>query len=407
MLKFFSGTQVKPYLKDLYGSATYDQILRYDSLICNFKKQFKQSWCHVATSSGRIEIVGNHTDHNGGQVLGCAISFDILAAFVPNNDGKIRIKSQGHGDMVFSVEDIYKVEGGSIGMAKGVLAYLQDHGYKIGGFYASLQSTLPSGVGISSSAAFQCLVGAIVNHCYNDGKISAEVVARAGQFAENKYFGKPCGLLDQGVIAVGGVVTIDFANGFDAQAVENLPTGYDFVLVNTGGNHATLTSHYAAITDEMRAVSNYFGCNRLVDVDEQKFFDSYSNVVNKLGLRPALRAKHFFEENKVVQTAISALQSGDMSTFVQMVNKSGESSLTQLQNCSTGGGDTVIADAITLAKSICPTCGARVHGGGFAGTILCVVPQNQTQRFVQLMQQRYGEDTAYVLKARKFGATVL
>ena len=407
MLKFINGTQVRPFLKDLYGKPMLDQIVRYQGLIDTFKKQFGAKHCHMATSSGRIEIVGNHTDHNGGKVLGCAISFDILSAFLPTDNGKVRIKSQGHQDIAFNLEDIYKIDGGSLGMAKGVLAYLKDHGYNIGGFVACLQSTLPSGVGISSSAAFQSLIGAIVSHLYNDGNISAETIARAGQFAENNYFNKPCGLLDQGVIAVGGVVTIDFCDGFDAKPIDALPVGYDFVLINTGGNHATLTAHYKAITDEMRLVANHFGCDRLIQVDEQKFFESYHQIVDTYGLRPALRAKHFFEENKVVQSAITALQNGDMPTFIDMVNKSGDSSLNQLQNCSVGVDDSVIPDAIKLARQICPSCGCRVHGGGFAGTILAVVPMQETTNLVQRMQQVYGENTAYVLKARKYGATVL
>ena len=407
MLKFTNGTQVRPFLKDLYGKPMFDQIVCYDQLICGFKKQFDAKFCHMATSSGRIEIVGNHTDHNGGKVLGCAISFDILSAFLPTDNGKVRIKSEGHQDISFDLDDIYKIDGGSLGMVKGVLAYLKDHGYNIGGFVACLQSTLPSGVGISSSAAFQSLIGAIISHLYNDGNISAETIARAGQFAENKYFCKPCGLLDQGVIAVGGVVTIDFCDGFDARPIDALPVGHDFVLINTGGNHATLTAHYKAITDEMRLVANHFGCDRLIQVDEQKFFESYHQIVEKYGLRPALRAKHFFEENHVVETAITALQNGDMPTFIAMVNKSGDSSLNQLQNCSVGEGDTVIPDAIALARQICPECGCRVHGGGFAGTILAVVPTQQTATFVAKMSQKYGENSAYVLKARKYGATVL
>lgn len=407
MLKFTNGTQAKPYLKDLYGKPMFDQITRYDGLISTFKRKFKQKYCFVATSSGRIEIVGNHTDHNGGKVLGCAISFDILAGFLPNDSGKVRIKSEGHADIAFDLESIYQLDGGSLGMVKGVLAYLKDHGYNIGGFDAVLQSTLPSGVGISSSAAFQSLMGAIQSHLYNDGAISAETIARAGQFAENNYFKKPCGLLDQGVIAVGGVVTIDFKTGFDATHIDELPIGHDFVLINTGGNHATLTAHYKAITDEMRLVANHFGCDKLIEVDEQQFFQNYDQIVEKYGIRPALRAKHFFEENHVVETAIQALKNGDMCTFIAMVNKSGDSSLTQLQNCSTGDCDTVIPDAIALARQICPSCGCRVHGGGFAGTILAVVPTQETANFVQKMSQKYGENSVYVLKARALGATVL
>ena len=351
--------------------------------------------------------MGNHTDHNGGKVLGCAISFDILATFLPNDSNKVLIKSQGHADISFHLDDIYKIDGGSLGMVKGVLAYLKDHGYNIGGFNAILQSTLPSGVGISSSAAFQSLMGAIISHLYNDGVISAETIARAGQFAENNYFNKPCGLLDQGVIAVGGVVTIDFATGFDATHIDALPVGHDFVLINTGGNHATLTAHYKAITDEMRLVANHFGCDKLIQVEEQKFFDEYDKIVETYGLRPALRAKHFFEENHVVESAITALKNGDMPTFIQMVNKSGDSSLKQLQNCSVGDDDTVIPDAIKLARQICPSCGCRVHGGGFAGTILAVVPTAETANFVAEMSKVYGQNSAYVLKARALGATVL
>lgn len=407
MLKFTNGTQARPFLKDLYGKPMFDQITRYDNLISLFKRKFGKNYCHVATSSGRIEIVGNHTDHNGGKVLGCAISFDILATFLPNDSNQVLVKSQGHADISFHLDDIYKIDGGSIGMVKGVLAYLKDHGYNIGGFNAILQSTLPSGVGISSSAAFQSLMGAIISHLYNDGAISAETIARAGQFAENNYFNKPCGLLDQGVIAVGGVVTIDFATGFDATHIEALPVGHDFVLINTGGNHATLTAHYKAITDEMRLVANHFGCDKLIQVEEQKFFDEYDQIVETYGLRPALRAKHFFEENHVVESAITALKNGDMTTFIQMVNKSGDSSLSQLQNCSVGDDDTVIPDAIKLARQICPSCGCRVHGGGFAGTILAVVPTAETANFVAEMSKVYGQNSAYVLKARALGATVL
>ncbi len=407
MLRFTNGTQVIPFLKDLYGKAMLDQVQRYDALIDSFKKQFHQNYCYIASSSGRIEVVGNHTDHNGGKVLGCAVSFDILSAFLPTDNGKVLVTCDGYGDMSFDLDEIDVVEGGSIGMVKGVLAYLRDNGYKIGGFMATTHTTLPSGVGISSSAGFQCMIGAIISHAYNNGEISAETIARAGQFAENKYFGKPCGLLDQGVIAVGGVVTIDFQNGFQSRGLTAMPIGYDFVLVNTGGDHASLTSHYAAITDEMRAVSNHFGCNRLIEVGAQQFFDNYDLIVEKYGVRPALRAKHFFEENQVVEKAITALESGDMPTFIAMVNKSGDSSLNQLQNCSVGEGDTVIPDAIALARKLCPEGASRVHGGGFAGTILCVVPQEQTANFVCEMQKVYGDHSAYALKVRKLGATVL
>ncbi|MBQ2804675.1 MAG: galactokinase [Clostridia bacterium] len=407
MQKVTHALQVKQHFASLYGKATINQIKRYNKLIANFKKQFGQRECYLASSSGRVEIVGNHTDHNGGLVVGCTVSLDIASAFLPNQTGKVTIISNGYKPIKFSVEDIDNTESGSTAMAKGVLKGLANSGYKIGGFDAVINSILPSGAGISSSASFQLLVATIQNHLYNDGQIPAPVLAEVGQFAENVYFKKPCGLLDQGVIAVGGVVAMDFSNGFSFQSVPCNFQGYNLVLVNTGGSHANLTSHYSAIPAEMKAVANCFGKQRLIEVDEQEFFLQQQSLQQKLGLRPVLRAKHFFQENKRVQAVQQALSCGNMQQFVDVVNDSGNSSLHQLQNCSVGTGDTVIADAIAFAKSICPTCASRVHGGGFAGTILNVVPKQHVANFVENMANRYGKDNVFVLNVRTVGATVL
>ncbi len=407
MQKVTNALQIKQHFASLYGKATFNQLKRYDKLISDFKKQFGKTDCFVASSSGRVEIVGNHTDHNGGLVVGCTVSLDIASAFLPNQTGKVCIMSNGYKTIRFSVDDIGIPESGSTSMVKGVLKGLVNRGYKIGGFNAVINSILPSGAGISSSASFQLLVATIQNHLYNDGKIPAPVLAEVGQFAENVYFKKPCGLLDQGVIAVGGVVAMDFANGFAYQSVPCNFQGYNLVLVNTGGSHANLTSHYSAIPAEMKAVANCFGKQRLIEVDEQEFFLQQQSLQQKLGLRPVLRAKHFFQENKRVQAVQQALSCGNMQQFVDVVNESGNSSLHQLQNCSTGQGDTVIADAIVFAKSICPTCASRVHGGGFAGTILNVVPKEHVANFVENMANRYGKDNVFVLNVRTVGATVL
>lgn len=406
MEKFTNGRQAMGKFADLYGKKTFHQLLRYEELVRRFKKKYKSKFCYLASSSGRVELIGNHTDHNGGKVLGCTVDADIVAAFLPNDKNSVCLEGNNYRRINFDVENIFNVESGSVGMVKGVLAGLANRGYKVGGFDAVVNSTLPSGAGMSSSAAFQLLVATIQNHLYNDGKIDEKTLAEVGQFAENVYFKKPCGLLDQGVISVGGLVAIDFSKGFCATRVQNNLAALNLVVVNTGKSHASLTEHYAAIPQEMKNVANFFGKERLADVDEQTFWENFAQAQCATSSRSVLRAKHFFEENRRVEMAVQAVQCGNKEQFLSLLNDSGQSSEHNLQNCRVGD-DSTIADAVAFAHTVCPHCAARVHGGGFQGTVLAVMDNSDVGVFTEEMSKRYGKNNVKVLKVRKCGATVL
>lgn len=406
MERYSCGRQALGKFADLYGKTTFFQLKRYDELIRTFRRRYKSKFCYLASSSGRVELIGNHTDHNGGKVIGCTVDLDIVAAFLPNDKGEVVVSGNNYRDIVFNIADVEQKESGSIGMVKGVLAGLKHRGKNIGGFYACLNTTVPSGAGVSSSAAFQLLCAVIQNHLYNNGEISAQTMAEVGQYAENVYFNKPCGLLDQGVIAVGGVVQLDFKNGFEAKKLDDNLHNLALVVVDTGKSHSQLTEHYAAIPAEMKAVAAHFGKDRLADVDGTLFFNNYRRVESFVGVRPALRAKHFFEENLLVEAVSDALASGDKNAILQAVNKSGDSSINQLQNCSVGD-DTTITDAVMYARSVCPKCASRVHGGGFAGTVLVVADKKDASRLADAMAKKYGKSAVRLLRVRRVGATVL
>lgn len=405
MEKFSNGRQVISKFEKLYGKRTFGQFLRYDRLIRKFKKQFKTDFCYLASSPGRVELVGNHTDHNGGKVVGCTIDLDIAAAFIPVQTPRVTVCGNGYRDIVIDIADVDVVESGSTGMVKGVLAGLKKRGKNIGGFTALIDSNVPVGAGLSSSAAFQLLIGTIENALYNNGEISAQTLAEVGQFAENIYFNKPCGLLDQGVIAVGGVVGIDFKQGFAETKLGADLLGLTMVVADTGKSHSGLTEHYAAIPQEMQSVARCFGKRRLADVDEQEFLQNIQGVQQQAGERAALRAKHFFEENRRVEQVAFGLSTGNRQLLLSAVRESGDSSIYQLQNCSVGKDDTV-KQAVLCAREICPECASRVHGGGFQGTVLAVL-EHGAEKFAEAMSQRYGKDNVHVLKVRSVGATTL
>ena len=405
MQKFYHSKQIIPHLQGLYGRRNMCDVTRYDEVITQFKRRFGYDYAYVCSASGRVELVGNHLDHNGGTVLGCAINLDIVTAFRPNGGNVVRVLAKDRGAVRIDLNDDSKCVG-SAGLVKGVLTYLKMQGYAVGGFDAYTHSTVPSGAGVSSSAAFELVIASIVNHCFNDGAIDIETLARAGQFAENEYFDKPCGLLDQSVVAVGGLVKLNFEQNLSFERLNAANNAFQLVLVDTGKSHAFLSHLYAEIPAEMYAVARYFGKNRLIEIDENAFFNHFDDVCATVGQRPALRAKHFFEENKRVHATEAALRNGDVDTVTKLINESGDSSLYQLQNCAVDGNDTAIYDAITLARSICP-CGARVHGGGFAGTVLCVVPTAYARTLVEGLTKVYGKNNVYPLAIRPLGATVI
>lgn len=404
MQRIYYSNQVLPYLRDFYGGKNLAMLDRYSSLLTQFSRTYRQNWAHVCSSSGRVELIGNHTDHNGGLVIGGAVNLDIIAAFRPNDSGTVNIVSRGRRPIRFATSDLSRSDNPSA-LIKGVLAYLRQNGYRVGGFDAYTDSIIPGSAGISSSAAVECLVGAIISECYNGGGIPAEVIARAGMYAENVYADKPCGLLDQLVAMEGGAVMLDFSDGVRCTHL-NVSGNIALFLVYSGAKHSHMSHLYAAIPADMGAAAQFFGKRRLADVDEGQFFARFDELSRAVGLSAAQRARHFFEENRRVLLAADALRNGDTAALCALVNSSGDSSLHLLRNCSVDEGDTAIADIMSAARSICP-CGVRVHGGGFAGTVLCVVPREYAELFASRATSLFGASNVYPLNLRGAGVTVM
>ena len=361
------------------------------------------------SSSGRAEILGNHTDHNHGKVLVAAISCDIVAAVKKTDDGLVKICSEGYCPIKFNVNDTALREnekGSSTALARGVAEAIKNRGFNIGGFTAYLTSNVFKGAGVSSSAAFEVLVAEIFNDLYLGGKLSAVEKAVISQYSENVYFGKPCGLLDQSGIAIGALSYLDFKNPTSPEIKKyDMLKGYTLVITNTGGDHASLTSHYAAIRSEMEAVANVFGKKVLREVDYQDFLQNISTVREKTNDRAVLRAMHFFEENLRVEKACEALESGDAKAFLNAVNESGLSSLIRLQNCSVPAEvSQPVVTGIELSRSVIKDGAIRVHGGGFAGSILAIVNSQEKDNYVSVMQKVFGSQNVFTAKVRPVGA---
>lgn len=406
MQKVSSVSQIRHNFTNLYGNVKVEQVERYDNLFRKFYEMTGQRLCYVASSGGRVELVGNHTDHNGGKVMGAAVSLDVAACFLPRNDGRVFIRTQGFRDINIDVNgDLTQVEPTSRGMIRGILRYLKENGYVVGGFSAYLHSTIPSGAGISSSAAFQMLVCQIQNHLYNGGKIDNLTLAKAGQFAENVYFNKPCGLMDQTVVLTGGIVAMDFATN-QVQCTNAQMHNHQIVVVNTGKSHSRLNEHYATIPAEMRQVASFYGKEILSQVDEELFWSTQTELAKAVSPRAILRAQHYYEENKRVERAHQSIKAGN-TNFVAELNASGQSSVSKLQNCHYEGGDTTLIDAINTLSELNPNGATRVHGGGFAGTVLCIVPQGEKQCFVAKASQIFGAENVHQLKIRNVGTAIL
>lgn len=413
-MRRFPSDNVEKYFNrfvELYGEENETQKIRYKSAFEKFKSTFSVDCAYVASSSGRVEVCGNHTDHNGGRVVSCAISLDTLAMFLPTNDGIIRILSEGYPEICVDINKEFSAKNGtSSALVYGVVDGFKKRNYSVGGFVATFTSNVLGGAGVSSSASFEVLVAEILNFLYNDGKIDCQTKAIVSQYAENVYFGKPCGLLDQTAIAFGGFKKLDFKNK-DKIEVEDIKAkldDYAFVMINTGGSHADLTDEYASIPREMKEVAKVFDKERLIDVDECTFFNNLTKVSEKVSDRSILRAIHFYEENARVDELSKALESENFSLFVELINQSGLSSLTKLQNCYVSGSvNQPIPKAISIAKNYLASGAVRVHGGGFAGSILCVVKNDNLKSFTDDMKKFYKEDDIIPLRVRSVGAIVL
>lgn len=387
---------------------------RYCEALSEFTELFgERDNVRLFSAPGRTEIGGNHTDHQHGCVIAGSVNLDVIAVVSENQDGVVRIKSAGYPMDTVNISELeinQQEMGTSASLIRGVLSAFCKNGYNIGGFDAYTTSNVLKGSGLSSSAAFEVLVSNIVNGLFNGGNVDAISIAKYSQFAEREYFGKPCGLLDQMASSVGGFTYADF---YDPQNpnVEKInmdisKTGYTLCVVDTGGSHANLTGDYADITLECKAVSNYLGVEFLRDADESKFYENIAEIRRKCGDRAVMRAMHFFNENKRVLTQKKALKTADFNTFLAAVRRSGESSYDLLQNVysSSAPKEQAIPLALALTKQFLNGRGScRVHGGGFAGTIQCYIPNNAFEDYKQMIESVFGENSCVRIFIRPVG----
>ena len=395
--------------KALYGDADIKyQAKRYSDLYDIHKKAYGDGG-EFFSSSGRIEVCGNHTDHNNGKVLCASISVDTIACVTPQKD-KITIASIGYPVVEVDINDlqVHKEEfGKSEGLVRGVLAFYKQNGYKIGGFAASTTSDVFKGAGVSSSASFELLVAEILNVMFNDGKIDAITKAKAAHIGESEYFGKPCGLLDQSAISIGGVSYIDFKSTQNPK-VEQIMWPFDdlgIVITNTGGDHCNLTGEYAAIREEMEAVAAHFHAKKLRKVKEEDFYKEIPALREKVSDRAIERAIHYFNENRRVEIAKKALVKGQEKKFIDMINQSGISSQTMLQNCFPNGATAQpIPLAVSLSKQIDGVKACRVHGGGFAGTIIAYIEKDKVKDYIEKLTPVFGKENIFPIQVRNCGA---
>ncbi len=411
--KSFAGGQYDELLMDIYldDSKLDYQKARYVKAIEKFETLFGEADVEIYSAPGRSEISGNHTDHQHGEVLAASINLDAIA-IVKKND-VVRVVSDNYDMITISLDDIEKKdeeEGTTISLIKGVLAGLKKRGNAIGGFDAYITSDVLIGAGLSSSAAFETVIGTIVSGLYNDMKVSAVDIAIIGQYAENVYFGKPCGLMDQMACSVGSLVHIDFADKenpiIDPVSVDFDKFGYSLCITDTKGSHADLTHEYAAVPAEMRAVAAVLGKEVLHGTSIEDLLNNADEIREKAGDRAFLRAIHFVTENVRVQNAVAALRAEDFDGFLKMIKASGDSSYKYLQNVYTNQ-DVVhqnvsvalaVSDAILGSNGVC-----RVHGGGFAGTIQAFVKNEAVKEYKETLDKVFGQGACEVLKIRKYG----
>ena len=369
------------------------------------------------SAPGRTEISGNHTDHQHGCVLAAAVNLETVAEVTLNDRGVVAVASEGYAPVEIDLSDLSihpEEKNTTAALIRGVAAAFAQRGAKLQGFDAKVRSTVLPGSGLSSSAAFEVLIGTIFNELCFEKRLSAVEVAQIGQYAENVYFGKPSGLMDQTASAVGGMVFIDFADPAHP-VVENLSLdlnalGYALCIVDSGADHADLTDEYAAIPVECRQVAAFFGKEVLREVDEDEFYARFKEVRAATSDRAILRAIHFFGDNRRVQQQFAALQAGDFDAFLQMVTESGRSSWMYLQDITPAGAiqHQDMAVALALCDRLLQGSGAfRVHGGGFAGTVQAFVPLEKLEQFRSGIEAVLGQGACHVLSIRAEGGVRL
>ena len=411
-----------PLFKELYGADTVvlkEQADRYADLMAAFEKTYSNDDVNLFSSPGRTEIGGNHTDHNYGRVLAGAVDLDNIAVAAANGTNTIRIKSVGYPEFSVDLSTLEIEESQfytSSSLVKGICARMKEVGYEIGGFDACIEGRVPKGSGLSSSASFEVLVGAIVNHLFNDGKMGGVENAIIGQWSENNFFGKPCGLMDQTACSVGGLITIDFEDPANPIVKEVdfdfVSTGYSLVITDVGGGHddAASQAEYASLPTEMKSVAAELGVDVLRKVTLEQIVEKIPEIRKKTGDRAILRAYHFQGDNQRVVEQVAALEKNDFQSFLNMVIESGYSSYMYNQNIFdvVHKDEQVVSLGLALSEMILKGHGAwRVHGGGFGGTIQAFVPKNKLDEYVKTLEHVYGEGKCHKLFIRSKGSIKL
>jgi galactokinase len=403
--------------RDLYGNDPAElkkNAKRYTDLLKQFNAEFGNKDSEFFTSPGRTEIGGNHTDHNYGRVLAGAVNLDNVAVAAKNNINIIHVLSEGYPKFdvdLSSLKPEKSEQFTSAALVRGICSRFKEQGYTIGGFDACIDGGVPKGSGLSSSASFEVLIGAILSQLFNNGKVDPIQNAIIGQYSENNYFGKPCGLMDQTACAMGGLITIDFKDPSKPVVkrvnFDFVTTGFSLVITDTGGNHADLNDEYASLPTDMKAVASELGAKVLRQVTLEQVLDVAPRIREKVGDRAILRAIHFQGDNQRVVDQVAALERNDFKAFLGMVIDSGYSSYMYNQNIFPVNNvrEQGVSIALALSELVLKGQGAwRVHGGGFAGTIQAFVPQNLLEKYIKTLEHFYGKSSCHNLFIRHQGA---
>lgn len=402
---------------ELYGEdKVQENVGRYCDLVEKFAKEFGDKEILMFSSPGRTEISGNHTDHNHGKVLAGSINLDCVGIAAKNDSSKVNIVSETFNQR-FTIEldqmEPSEKKAGTMDLVKGLMKGFQESGYEIGGFDAYITSNVISSAGVSSSAAFEMLLCSMMNKFFNDNRMDTVAYAHIGKYAENIYWDKASGLLDQMACAVGGLITIDFKEP-TAPVVEKIDFNFasqnhSLIIVQTGRGHADLSADYSSVPNEMKKVAEYFGKEVCAEITEEQVLEHLKAVREYAGDRSVMRALHFFEENKRVETMVAALKNGNFAEFLSGITASGNSSWKWLQNCYTNSSyqeqGISVALALTelfIAKKQKGAC--RIHGGGFAGVIMAMLPNEIVDEYVAYIEKALGEGSAYRMSIRPYGA---
>lgn len=415
-------------LKERISSGKYDDRLldiyadreligrqqdRYAEASDKFIELYGDRDIEVYSAPGRSEVGGNHTDHQHGQVLAAAVNLDVIAIVSKTDDGIIKVVSDSFDIAPIDVKDLAKKdkeEGSSEALIRGVAGKLKDDGYNVGGFVAYMTSDVLVGAGLSSSAAFEVAIGNVLSGLYNDMNLTDVYIAKVSQYAENVYFGKPCGLMDQMASSVGSLVNIDFYDVnepvINPVRVDFEKFGHSLCIVDTKGDHADLTDDYAAIPIEMKKVAGFFGKEYLKEIPFDEFLDKIPQIRPVSGDRAVLRAIHFFEDDMRVTDEVNALKNGDFEEFKKLITESGNSSYKYLQNVYSikdYDNQNISLALVLTERYLGSRAGYRVHGGGFAGTIQVFVPNDLVSGYKKEIEKYFGEGSCHVLKIRKYG----